>query len=333
MATTITTTKNYAKHYASKFRKANSAKQIPQATKHKPNIPNTHPTMKHYLRQSVMVALLLTSCYHAHDPIAEPEPSPITRNSRAVTIQLGTWEGSQSFGYDAPTRASLLSSAMTDLWLYDYDADGTLLQSLHITPSDAQWPSPTLTMTYGEHILRAIASRGTGTTVTDGRIAWAKPHDTFSTAQSVDVSDRSDDPVLTLRRSVARLTVTLDDALPADCSTLALTLARRSQAMLLPSLVGDALGESTAEVDVTTARGMAGVSVNLYSLCPTTEWITTLLIEALDADGVLISEANVAGVTLMQGTTTNVHGRLFCAEQGISIALDDAWGEAIEREF
>ena len=60
------------------------------------------------------------------------------------------------------TRAALTANgkALTDLYILDYDkATGKLLQVLHQTSTAADFAEPDLTLDYGEHVLKVVATR------------------------------------------------------------------------------------------------------------------------------------------------------------------------------
>ena len=62
----------------------------------------------------------------------------------------------------AATRASLTANGkeLTDIYILDYDkATGKLLQVLHQTSKAADFAEPDLTLDYGEHTLKVIATR------------------------------------------------------------------------------------------------------------------------------------------------------------------------------
>ena len=74
------------------------------------------------------------------------------------------------------TRAALMANgkALTDLYILDYDkTTGKLLQVLHQTSTAADFAEPDLTLDYGEHVLKVVATRSTEPTLWDAqKMTW-----------------------------------------------------------------------------------------------------------------------------------------------------------------
>lgn len=285
-----------------------------------------------------LLTLLCTSCYYA-DGIDEDETehntTDPTRGTRPITFAVQSeWTGVVDYEYartredEGLTRATgLAASDMTALWIYDYDADGVLLQSKMWEKGQTGWSAPTLQMTMGEHQVIAVASRGTGANETDDGIAWTKPSDTFAAAISVDVNVAMGGTVaLPLTRQTARLSVVMTDAIPEGVTFISLTLSDRSMGIRIPELAGTTAEASTVQVDVSSAVGKDNQRVSVFSLTPSaTAWTTDVEIAALDADGVMICSVNVDDVELLRGRTTVLTGQVFSQQPAFAVTLDDAW--------
>lgn len=78
---------------------------------------------------------------------------------------------------EAETRGSLPvdGKELTDIFILDYDkTSGKLLQVLHQTNSAADFAEPDMTLAYGEHTLKVIATRSISPTLLDADKAdWA----------------------------------------------------------------------------------------------------------------------------------------------------------------
>ena len=74
------------------------------------------------------------------------------------------------------TRAALSANgkALTDLYILDYDkATGKLLQVLHQTSTAADFAEPDMTLDYGEHVLKVVATRSQEPTLWDAqKMTW-----------------------------------------------------------------------------------------------------------------------------------------------------------------
>ena len=74
------------------------------------------------------------------------------------------------FSVSPMTRAALTANgkALTDLYILDYDkATGKLLQVLHQTSTAEDFAEPDLTLDYGEHVLKVVATRSQEPTLWD----------------------------------------------------------------------------------------------------------------------------------------------------------------------
>ena len=111
----------------------------------------------------------------------------------------------------APMRATLKANDrdLTDLYIMDYDkATGKLLQVLHQTSTATDFAEPDLTLDYGEHVLKVVATRSASPTLLDAAsvpwnvaahvltpigasqpvmLAADKPSDTFGAQKDVSV--------------------------------------------------------------------------------------------------------------------------------------------------
>ena len=148
----------------------------------------------------------------------------------------------------APMSRAALSAngkALTDLYILDYDkVTGKLLQVLHQTSTAPDFAEPDLTLDYGEHVLKVVATRSQEPTLWDAqKTTWtvepniltpvtatqpvmltsAKTSDTFGAEKEVSVGIGTAATVsITLDRLVAKLVVNSTDVFPDDCTTIAL---------------------------------------------------------------------------------------------------------------
>ena len=145
------------------------------------------------------------------------------------------------------TRAALSANgkALTDIYILDYDkATGKLLQVLHQTSTAPDFAEPDLTLDYGEHVLKVVATRSQEPTLWDAqKMTWtvepniltpvtatqpvmltsAKTSDTFGAEKEVSVGIGTAATVsITLDRLVAKLVVNSTDVFPDDCTTITL---------------------------------------------------------------------------------------------------------------
>lgn len=183
------------------------------------------------------------------------------------------------------TRAALTANGatITDLYIFDYEkATGKLLQVLHQTNDAEDFAEPDLTLDYGEHILKVIATRSTTpwlidatnstwnvapnvlAPVTDSQpvaLTSAKTSDTFGEQKNVTVGIGTANTVaIMLDRLTARLVVKSTDVFPTDCSTWDATLQEHKDFSLQTFDVMDAVKNQRT----TDVSSLAGTTVSRH---------------------------------------------------------------------
>ena len=138
--------------------------------------------------------------------------------TKSVTFNCnGDWQQTKDL--------SANGSSMTDIWVFDY-VGGVLQQT--ITQSDntaSDFGTPTLNLTYGTHTLYFVTSRGITPTVntTNHNITWVKPSDTFHKTLSITVDANTTGQTVTLERVVAKLKMTINDAIATGTTAFLVT--------------------------------------------------------------------------------------------------------------
>ena len=130
--------------------------------------------MKKVLLLAVAVAML-TGC--------SKDVTEIEAGAKRVAFDVqGNWN-SPVF-----TRGSLSADGkeMTDLWLFDY-VGGELVQTLHQVSADADFGTPAPTLSYGEHRIYFVVSRGASPVINGTVISWGSIRDTFWKSMAVSV--------------------------------------------------------------------------------------------------------------------------------------------------
>ena len=247
-------------------------------------------------------------------------------------MQMPQWEDtitiSISFGDDNRTRASLEDVKMKDLWLYDY-VNGSLVQTVHQSSTDAGFGSASVGITYGEHTFYVVASGGTDATTDSTTITWARPGDTFYLAKSVDLQPTGDKNVsLLLKRVATRLRIVPNDEIPADIASLAW---QGTWYYALNYLTGEADGAQSTERSVSVPASYIGTTGELivasYSLCPIDGYSTDIKITARRSDESAITEINISDVAFERNRLTLLSGGLATSTRSFGISLDDAWAD------
>lgn len=246
------------------------------------------------------------------------------------------------------TRAALTANgkALTDLYILDYDkTTGKLLQVLHQTSTAADFAEPDLTLDYGEHVLKVVATRSTEPTLWDaGNNTWqvepniltpvtstqpvlltsAKTSDTFGAEKDVSVGVGTATTVsIALDRLVAKLVINSTDVFPDDCTTITLDLQEYSTLSWTTMDVTEAVNNQRV-ADVTNLRGTTGTVFSYFVLAPKDGYQTDITLTTNRTDGDPYSIITVPGVTLERNNATTITGPIYGHSQGFQVTVNDA---------
>ena len=247
------------------------------------------------------------------------------------------------------SRAALTANgkALTDLYILDYDkATGKLLQVLHQTSTAADFAEPDLTLDYGEHVLKVVATRSQEPTLWDaGNNTWtvepniltpvtatqplmltsAKTSDTFGAEKEVSVGVGTGTTVsITLDRMVAKLVVNSTDMFPDDCTTITIDFQEHRTISWTTMDVTEAVNNQRI-VDVTNLRGTTGTVLSYFVLAPKDGYQTDITLTTNRADGNPYSTITVPDVPLERNKVTMISGPIYGHGQSFQLTVNDAW--------
>lgn len=250
----------------------------------------------------------------------------------------------------AVTRAAMTANgkSITDLYIMDYDkTTGALLQVLHQTSEASDFAEPDLTLDYGEHTLRIIATRsdaprlltadGTAWSITANTMTATtgsdtptlltadKTSDTFAAEVDVTVKTGTAQSIgVTLERNVARLIINSTDDFPADCATLDLTMDEYKAVRLADLYVIDP-AKNHRITDVSALAGQSGTTITYYVLAPAEGYTTDITITPTRTTGDPYQSITLTDVPLERNKTTTITGSIYGHQQGMRIGLNDEW--------
>ena len=250
------------------------------------------------------------------------------------------------------TRAALTANgkALTDLYILDYDkATGKLLQVLHQTSEAADFAEPDLTLDYGEHVLKVVATRSQEPTLWDaGNNTWTvepniltpvtatqpvmltstKTSDTFGAEKEVSVGIGTGTTVsIVLDRLVAKLVVSSTDVFPDDCTTITLDLQEHRTLSWATMDVIDAVDNQRVS-DVTSMQGTTGTVLSYFVLTPKDGYTTDVTLTTNRTEGDPYSAITVPSVILERNKVTTISGPIYGHKQGFQVTVNDAWSES-----
>ena len=227
------------------------------------------------------------------------------------------------------TRAGLSANGheLTDLWMLDYQG-GVLKQTIHQQNSEEGFGTVSAYFANGEHEIYFVASRGDGATLDteDHKITWAKVSDTFYKSLTVNVSRAASAINVTLSRATCKLKVSVDDDIPADAQTMSIKAGSWYKG--IDYIDGCAADMSQQNFDVDISDGTKTVGVFSIS---TETWATDVTVSIKTATKT--ESVTAENVPLYRNRETTLHGNLFGSNQGMSIGIDDTWGEEAEKQW
>ena len=227
------------------------------------------------------------------------------------------------------TRGSLSADGkeMTDLWLFDY-VDGVLVQTLHQVSTDADFGTPAPTLSYGEHRIYFVVSRGVSPVINGTVISWGSVRDTFWKAMAVSVGGASASAYsVALDRVVTKLRITATDAVPDGTATVVVLPGTWYAGIdYLTGQPADMRDNEEMSVAVPDSYiGNTGLAVSFFGFSSAAEWTTPMTVSARDADNDIIGMVNVAAAPFMANRATEFSGSLFSTSGTFTITLNDEW--------
>ena len=293
------------------------------------------------------VSMTVVSCGSGYDNLVENE-----QPTGKAHVQLVCGMGVSVSPMRAPmTRAALSANgkALTDIYILDYDkATGKLLQVLHQTSTAADFAEPDLTLDYGEHVLKVVATRSQEPTLWDAeKNTWtvepniltpvtatqpvmltsAKTSDTFGAEKEVSVGIGTAATVsITLDRLVAKLVVNSTDVFPDDCTTITLDFQEHRTLSWATMDVTEAVNNQRV-VDVTNLRGTTGTVLSYFVLAPKNGYQTDITLTTNRTEGNPYSTITVPGVTLERNRVTTISGPIYGHGQGLQVTVNDVWND------
>ena len=248
-----------------------------------------------------------------------------------------------------PTRAALTAEgkALTDLFIFDYNKEtGTLLQVLHQTSTAEDFAEPDLTLDYGEHTLKVIATRSVSPTLLDaGGADWAvsdnvltavgesiptvltsaKTSDTFGAVQDITVGTGKQSASIALNRIVAQLVVAPTDVYPDDAGDITTSLDEYKAFAWQTFDVTEAV-KNQRVYDASVNAGKQNRSIAYYVLVPAQGYTSDVsFVVGRRGSEKPYAEILVPGVRLERNKITTISGSFYHHQKVVSVTVEDVW--------
>lgn len=290
---------------------------------------------------SLVSVALATQCFMSCAQ-EEPETAPVTVRITppdamdSVRITFSCNGDFVMSPFQALTRAlEADGKQLTDLWVLDY-VDGSLAQAaIHQVSTDADFGTPTLNLTIGDHHIYFVASRGQNPTLsTDAHtLSFTRVLDTFYKDLSLNVTATSSgNRAVTLERCVTKLTIVFEDAIPDGAATLNFTPA--SWYYTLDYLTGNpdaATASQTITVNIPASNiGQSGIVASIWGFSSATEWTTDVALNCKTSADAVLGQATISDAPLKRNRVTTYRGPLFSASDLTAVSLSTEWDTPID---
>jgi len=272
-------------------------------------------------------ALLMAAC----------SQQPASENEKMVDV---TFDVSGDFSLTTTPIATRALDAdgksMTDVWVLDY-VGSELKQQVHQAATDADFGSPTLSLSVGAHTLYFVASRGTDAVLdTDARtLSFSKVNDTFWAAKALNVSGTTGTQAVALDRIATKLRITFSDAIPTGAATFNVTPAQWHYGFNYTT--GEpttATASQPITVNIPSSYiGLVGQSVSLFGFSGSDVFTTDVAIDCQDADSHVLGAATVPSVQIKRNRISALTGSLFSKTSTIGFTLNTEWLDDYEMKF
>ena len=227
--------------------------------------------------------------------------------------------------------------SMTDVWVLDY-VGSELKQQVHRAATDADFGSPTLSMSVGAHTLYFVASRGTGAVLdTDARtLSFTKVNDTFWATKALNVSaTTTGTQAVALDRIATKLRITFSDAIPTGAATFNVTPSQWHYGFNYTT--GEpttATASQTITVNIPSSYiGLVSQSVGMFGFSGSDDFTTDVAIDCQDADSHVLGAATVPSVSMKRNRISALTGSLFSKTSTIGFSLNTDWLDDYEMTF
>ena len=286
--------------------------------------------MKQYIFTAMAVAAILTACNSENEHGADATSTTTITFSMTGDFQLNTHDFTRSLEADGKT--------MTDVWVFDY-VGGVLQQQVHQTSADADFGTPTLSLSLGEHHIYFVASRGTGAVLdtNDHTLTFAKVLDNFWKDYAITITGgtASGSRAVALDRIVTKLKVVFSDAIPSGAATFNITPSAWHYGF--DYTTGNPTAATTSPNIVVnipnTSIGAAGESVSIFGFSGTTEWVTDIAINCKKNDDTVLGSATITSAPFVRNRISEYTGPLFGDNGSMALSLNATWNDSYQGSW
>lgn len=255
----------------------------------------------------IAVAMLLSSCVNSVSD-EETESVPTCR----LTINVGQLVSQVPM---PGTRAAItLADNTKAITVWAVGEDGQVKQSVNQSSTESGYGSISMELPIADYTIVAVAHNGAQAAYASGIISFTDNivTDTFIGKAEVSISSTtSASTSITLSRRVAKLTVRMVDALPANVKQAKATISGYSPKFNLANDRGTAAEELVRIFDLTGRDGKVAISTTIYTFLPSDPHTTSLTYTVTDTSDAVLNTGTFPSLSLVECTQTLVFGTFF----------------------
>ena len=316
--------------------------------------------MKTRLIIGIFAAMWMFSACERVDTLEREDAEGESDGVKEIVMHLGgiAWSYEDSGICDAPSYGSRRDAAardaatrtleangeaMKELWVFDVIGDSCALVCKQ-TDVDDNFGSVSMKLSYGNHRLAVVCSRGegSGVDVSNGLIAWDKVRDTFWNVVDCDVAKTGNTDIsVTLKRVAARMRVTVNDVIPSDLK--AISISGEPWYKGIDVKTGEAIGGLSSIEGVEDVSSLAvpsayvgtekKLAVSLWIMSKGEQWTENVTVKMLGENGDALSEVVCPGVPMQRNRVTNVTGYFLSGGASGNILIDDSWSDTYQYDI
>ena len=274
----------------------------------------------------IAFAMLLSSCINSiSDEETESVPTCL------LTINVGQLVSEIPM---PSTRAAItLADNTKAITVWAVGEDGQVKQSVNQSSAEPGYGTISMELPAADYTIVAVAHNGAQATYASGIISFAdnKVTDTFIGKADVSISSTTPQSTsITLRRRVAKLTVRMDDALPANVKQAKATISGYSAKFDLNNDRGTAAEELVRTIDLTGRDGQTAISVTIYTFVPSDPHTTSLTYTVTNTSDAVLYNGTFPSLSLVECTQTLVFGTFFAYNNVWTLDLIGDWATPID---
>ena len=311
--------------------------------------------MKTRLIIGMFAAMWMFSACERMDTMEHEDANDESNGVKEIVMHVDgiAWNYEDSGICDTPSNGSRREAAtrtleangeaMKELWVFDISGDSCALVCRQ-TDVDDNFGSVSMKLSYGNHRLAVVCSRGEGSDVdvSNGRIAWDKVRDTFWNVVDCNVAKTgSTDVSVTLKRVAARMRVTVNDVIPSYLKTISISGEPWYKGIDVKT--GEAIGGLSSIEGVEDVSTLAvpsayvgtekKLAVSLWIMSKGNEWTEDVTVKMLGENDDVLSEVVCPGVPMQRNRVTNVTGYFLSGGASGNILIDDSWSDTYQYDI